>query len=221
MNRAAEAIVTEKDIVDFESDGVVCLRRVLDGDWVDRMQGAVDRITENPGPMRESYYPDKPGDFFSEKFMWTFDRDFRFYVFESPVAAAVGRLMRTRRLNFFYDHLLVKEPGTVSATEWHQDTNFWPFSGRQIASLWAPLDRVTRGERGARVRTRLPPLARPTHVPADHLRRSQRKAPRRDRQGGRAGGRRARGSRTSQTTGTNSTSCPGNSIPAMRWSLPG
>ena len=144
MNRAAEAIVTEKDIVDFESDGVVCLRRVLDGDWVDRMQGAVDRITENPGPMRESYYPDKPGDFFSEKFMWTFDGDFRFYVFESPVAAAVGRLMRTRRLNFFYDHLLVKEPGTVSATEWHQDTNFWPFSGRQIASLWAPLDRVTR-----------------------------------------------------------------------------
>ncbi len=144
MMHVGEAIVTEQDIEDFEKDGAVCLRGVLDDDWVERMRRAVDRLTENPGPMRESYYPDRPGDFFSEKFMWTFDEDFRSYAFESPVAAAVGRLMRTRRLNFFYDHLLVKQPGTDSATEWHQDLNFWPFSGSQIASLWAPLDRVTR-----------------------------------------------------------------------------
>ncbi|MDP7241714.1 MAG: phytanoyl-CoA dioxygenase family protein [Rhodospirillales bacterium] len=144
MNQAGETTITEQNIEDFNKDGVVCLRRVLDDDWVDRMRGVVDRITENPGPMRESYYPDRPGDFFSEKFLWTVDEDFRSYAFESPVAAAVGRLMGTRRLNFFYDHLLVKEPDTDSATEWHQDSNFWPFSGSQIATLWAPLDRATR-----------------------------------------------------------------------------
>jgi ectoine hydroxylase-related dioxygenase (phytanoyl-CoA dioxygenase family) len=144
MSQAGKTTITEQNIVDFNKDGVVCLRRVLDDGWVDRMQGAVDHITENPGPMRESYYPDRPGDFFSEKFLWTVDEDFRSYAFESPVAAAVGRLMGTRRLNFFYDHLLVKEPGTDSATEWHQDSNFWPFSGSQIATLWAPLDRATR-----------------------------------------------------------------------------
>jgi len=144
MNRTGEAIVAEQAIEDFEKDGAVCLRGVLDTDWVDRMRRAVDHLTANPGPMRESYYPDRPGDFFSEKFMWTFDEDFRSYALESPVASAVGRLMRTRRLNFFYDHLLVKQPGTDSATEWHQDTNFWPFSGQQIATLWAPLDRATR-----------------------------------------------------------------------------
>ncbi|MDP6785998.1 MAG: phytanoyl-CoA dioxygenase family protein [Rhodospirillales bacterium] len=144
MNQAGEGIVTERDIEDFNKDGVVCLRRVLDDGWVERMRGAVDRVTENPGPMRESYYPDRPGDFFSEKFLWTVDEDFRSYVFDAPVAASVGRVMGTRRLNFFYDHLLVKEPGTDSATEWHQDSNFWPFSGSQIATLWAPLDRATR-----------------------------------------------------------------------------
>lgn len=144
MKHDGKKMVNEKDIIDFKNNGVVCLRDVLDDFWVDRMRTAVDRITENPGPMRESYYPDRPGDFFSEKFMWTFDDDFRAYVFESPAAAVVGRLMQTSILNFFYDHLLVKEPNTNSATEWHQDTNFWPFSGRQIGSLWAPLDRTTK-----------------------------------------------------------------------------
>ena len=137
-------MVAEADVGTFQRDGVVCLRGVLDDAWVGRMRTAVDRLTRQPGPMRESYYPDRPGDFFSEKFMWTFDEDFRAYVFESPAAGAVGALLRATRINLFYDHLLVKEPGTSSPTEWHQDLNFWPFEGRQIASLWAPLDHVTR-----------------------------------------------------------------------------
>jgi ectoine hydroxylase-related dioxygenase (phytanoyl-CoA dioxygenase family) len=52
--------------------------------------------------------------------------------------------MRARKVNFFYDHLLVKEPGTEAPTGWHQDQNYWPFSGRDICSIWAPLDAVDR-----------------------------------------------------------------------------
>ena len=70
--------VTESEIKAFERDGALCLRGVLDFGWVERMRAAVDRITANPGPMRETYSPDKPGQFFSEKFLWTFDEDFRY-----------------------------------------------------------------------------------------------------------------------------------------------
>lgn len=134
--------VTDEDIRAFRQDGVVCIRGLLDDVWVDRMRGAVDRVSEHPGPMRESYSPDQPGRFFSEKFLWTVDPDFRAYVYESPVAAAVGRLQGAAKINLFYDHLLVKEPGTAAPTHWHQDSNFWPFEGKQICSVWLPLDRV-------------------------------------------------------------------------------
>ena len=144
MSDSAPARISDETVATYARDGAVCLRGVLDSRWIERMRRAVDRVTRSPGPMRESYYPDRPGDFFSEKFLWTVDDDFRAYVFESPIAAVAGRIMASGKINLFYDHLLVKEPGTPSQTEWHQDLNFWPFEGRQICSVWAPLDAVTR-----------------------------------------------------------------------------
>ena len=140
----AERPVADAEIEAFRHDGVVCLRRLLDGEWVARMRAAVDRVTEHPGPMRETYHADQPGVFFSEKFLWTVDADFRAYVLSSPVAATVGRLMDSRKICLFYDHLLVKEANTPTPTHWHQDLNYWPWVGRQICTVWFPMDRVTR-----------------------------------------------------------------------------
>lgn len=134
--------ISDDDVGNFQNDGAICIRGLLAPEWVDRMGRAVDHITTNPGPMRESYSPEQPFSFFSEKFLWTVDKEFRDYIFETPVAAAVGRLMQSSKVNLFYDHLLVKEPGTKAETHWHQDCNFWPFEGKQICSVWAPLDSV-------------------------------------------------------------------------------
>ncbi|MSO54134.1 MAG: phytanoyl-CoA dioxygenase family protein [Rhodospirillales bacterium] len=143
MNDTGTAKLRDADAEAYERDGCVCVRGALDKTWIARMRQAVDRITVEPGPMRETYYPDNPGMFFSEKFLWTVDPDFRAYVLDSPIAALAGRVMGSPKINIFYDHLLVKEPSTPSETAWHQDLNFWPFEGRQICSIWAPLDAVT------------------------------------------------------------------------------
>ena len=45
-------------------------------------------------------------------------------------------------MNFFYDQLLVKEPGTSERTPWHQDQPYWAVAGRQVCSLWVPFDPV-------------------------------------------------------------------------------
>ena len=134
--------ISEKDVEAYRNQGAICIRGLLDAEWIDRMGRAVDHITANPGPMRESYSPDQPFSFFSEKFLWTIDPEFRNYVFNTPVASAAGHVMQSSKVNLFYDHLLVKEPGTKAETGWHQDCNFWPFKGKQICSVWAPLDVV-------------------------------------------------------------------------------
>ena len=64
------------------------------------------------------------------------------FALESPAAEIAGRIMQSDKINFFYDQLLVKEPGTHAPTPWHQDQPYWAVSGWQVASLWLPLDPV-------------------------------------------------------------------------------
>jgi ectoine hydroxylase-related dioxygenase (phytanoyl-CoA dioxygenase family) len=40
--------------------------------------------------------------------------------------------------------MLTKEPGTRTATPWHQDQPYYNVSGRQNASFWIPVDPVRR-----------------------------------------------------------------------------
>ena len=142
MNDAARDLVSDSDLRAYRRDGVVCVRGLLDDAWLARMTTAIARLEAAPGPLRESYSPDDPGRFLSEKFMWTFDADFRAFVFESPAARVAGRLMDADKINIFYDHLMVKDPGAVSPTPWHQDMNYWPAEGRQICSIWTSFDDV-------------------------------------------------------------------------------
>ena len=50
--------------------------------------------------------------------------------------------MGSRSAHIFYDQLLVKEPGTVAATPWHNDTSYWHLRGSMICSVWVALDDV-------------------------------------------------------------------------------
>ena len=142
MNRWSHLRITDDEVDAFTRDGVVCVRRLLDDTWVERMRRAIDRIEHDPGPFRERYNPQDPGEFISEKFLWTFNDDFRAVAVASPVAETACRLMQASRVNVFYDHLMVKEPGAVSPTPWHQDLNYWPVEGRQVCSVWIAFDRV-------------------------------------------------------------------------------
>ena len=66
------------------------------------------------------------------------------FVRESPAAGYAGLIMGSSKVNYFDDHLLVKEPGTGKPSPWHQDQPYWAVSGRQVCSLWLPLDPVSR-----------------------------------------------------------------------------
>lgn len=55
--------------------------------------------------------------------------------------------MGSERAHIFYDHLLVKEPGTTSPTPWHNDYSYWQIQGMDIVSVWLALDHV-REENG-------------------------------------------------------------------------
>jgi ectoine hydroxylase-related dioxygenase (phytanoyl-CoA dioxygenase family) len=105
----------------------------------------VDEAVANPGPHGEVYTKaGEPGRFFGDLDLWQRLPRFRRYVFESPAAAIAAAVMRSQSVNLFYDQLLVKEPRTRERTPWHQDQPYWAVDGRQVCTVWLPLDPVAR-----------------------------------------------------------------------------
>ena len=144
MNRHPLNAVTREDLTRFREDGVVCIRNVFDADWVERMNGAIDRLLANPGARaREATKAGDPGRFHMNVFMWRRDPDFRDFALHSPLPELGASLLEADKVSLFYDQAFVKEPFTREVTQWHQDLPFWPAQGGDIVSLWVALTHVT------------------------------------------------------------------------------
>jgi ectoine hydroxylase-related dioxygenase (phytanoyl-CoA dioxygenase family) len=137
--------VAGEQIEAYERDGVVCLCGVFAPRWLDLLAAGVERNLREPGPYAKRYTPEgAPGLFFGDYCNWRRIPEYREFLHHSPAAAIAGRLMRSRKVNLFHEHVLVKEPGTLEPTPWHHDQPYWTVDGQQVCSLWLPLDPVPR-----------------------------------------------------------------------------
>jgi ectoine hydroxylase-related dioxygenase (phytanoyl-CoA dioxygenase family) len=127
--------VSDGDVDAYNRDGVVALRRVISADWITRMRSAVDRVISSPTAIGGTY-----GAFSHDMFLWRHDNDFRSFAMDSALPGIARALMRTNRLNLFFDQLLVKEPGLTAEIKWHQDLQTFPVTGNQAISIWVPFD---------------------------------------------------------------------------------
>ncbi|WP_238367446.1 phytanoyl-CoA dioxygenase family protein [Mesobacterium pallidum] len=125
-------------IEEFERDGATVLRGVVDLELLDRLGTAIDRMMAEgtSGHDRKT----GGGRFFGDVYTSAYDPEFRHFVDTVGLAGIAGELMRTNAVRFFYDQLLVKEPGTDARTPWHQDRSYWPVTGDQILTTWIPID---------------------------------------------------------------------------------
>ncbi len=139
--------LTETEVEAFHRDGVVCVRAAIAARWIDRVAAAIERTIRKPTPIGAMQSRPDQG-FTNDIFLWIDDEDYRAFVFDSPAARLAHQAMRSRTVTFFYDQVFVKEPGTQIPTPWHHDLTFWPIDGRQICSIWMPLDPVTRASSG-------------------------------------------------------------------------
>ena len=52
--------------------------------------------------------------------------------------------MKSSSVQFFHDHVLVKEPFTKKLTPWHADMPYYFLDGMQTVSMWIPLESVDK-----------------------------------------------------------------------------
>lgn len=139
--------LTEAEMESYDRDGVVFARGLFDKAWVDRMAVALDEVVAHPTEYGDAVSMRDQG-FSGDLFLWKQFDEFRDFVYESPAARIAAQLLRSKRVNFFYDQLFVKPIGCHVATPWHQDVTFWPVEGEQLCSIWLTFDEVSRESSG-------------------------------------------------------------------------
>ena len=138
-------VVSDDDVAAFDRDGVVALKGALSPDWVERLREGVEDNLANPGRYARFYTPEgAEGFFFGDYCNWRGNAAYRACVEQSNLAEIASALMESAKINFFHEHVLVKEPKTSERTPWHHDQPYWVVDGWQVCSLWIPLDPVQR-----------------------------------------------------------------------------
>lgn len=134
--------LSAQQIEDFSRDGVVILRGVFD-EWIEALRKGVETNMQNPGPWGRDYLgEDQSGRFFGDYCNWSRIDEYRQFMFESPAPKMAAELMQSDSVRIFHEHVLVKEPGTDKVTPWHHDQPYYCVDGRQVCSMWIPLDEV-------------------------------------------------------------------------------
>ena len=145
LQRRVQQKVDDETVARFQRDGAVCIRQLLTRDEVALLAEGIEANLAAPSPRAKvASRPDDPGRFFEDFCNWQDNLAYRRFVFETPLAQLAQRLMGSRTVRLYHDHLLVKEPGTRQRTPWHQDQPYYNIEGRQNISMWIPIDPVSR-----------------------------------------------------------------------------
>jgi len=129
-------------IDDYERDGAAVLRSAVSLEWIDRLRLEIDLLMSDERHGR-NMGREGEGRFHADSFLWLRSPVMQVFLRESGLAEVAAAVMGSGHVRFFMDQLLVKEPGALKRTPWHQDLLYWPLSGEQILSIWIPLDAAT------------------------------------------------------------------------------
>ena len=129
----------------YQRDGAVVLRQILTPQEVALLRAGIDANLARPSPRAKiASLPDDPGFFIEDFCCWQENDCYRRVIFESALAEAGARLMRSHTARLYHDHMLTKEAGTRQRTPWHQDQPYYNITGHQNCSFWIPVDPVSR-----------------------------------------------------------------------------
>lgn len=133
-------MIEDRDIEAFMRDGVVFLPAAFGEEWIALLRGGVDENIARPTERGRIWDRDERGrTCFYDSQAWREIEPYREFVLHSPCAEIAGRLMNCSRVNFFFDAVFVRAPGSQFRTPWHQDEPYWSVEGFDTCSVWMPL----------------------------------------------------------------------------------
>jgi ectoine hydroxylase-related dioxygenase (phytanoyl-CoA dioxygenase family) len=145
MNVDIPRAITSDEVATYHRDGVVLLPGMFDGDWIDLLNQGLVANCGDPTNRSRVWDRDAVGrTMFYDSQAWQRIAEYRQFIFGSPAASIAGQLTGSARINFYFDAVFVRSPGSQFATPWHQDEPYWSVEGYDTCTIWMPLVPVKR-----------------------------------------------------------------------------
>ena len=140
MNYDIPRVITPGEIATYHREGVVLLPGMFDSDWIDLLKQGLLVNCEAPTDRSRVWDRDAAGrTMFYDSQAWQRVAEYRKFVFDSPAAQLAGQLMGSEHINFYFDAVFLRSPGSQFATPWHQDEPYWSVEGYDTCTIWMPL----------------------------------------------------------------------------------
>ena len=139
----AGATLPPDAIRSYKTDGVVCLRSILDAGHVAQLREAADASAREPGPLGYRIgEPGRPGFFYYDFQLHERHEAFDWFVNDSGVPKLAAELMGSPGITLYYSNLFVKDGGSEIASPWHEDASYQRIDGDQCLNFWVALDTI-------------------------------------------------------------------------------
>lgn len=136
--------LSEEEVVSFRTSGVVKVPEAVDPSWIPELLAVADGQLTKPSKWVNDVNPAASENrLFTDRYLWRHNDVIHRFVHDSGCARLAAQAMGSNSARFYFDHLLIKKVNTPTITPWHQDAPYWPFRGKQIASIWLALTPVT------------------------------------------------------------------------------
>ena len=136
--------LSEEEVVSFRTNGVVKVPEAVDPSWIPELLAVADGQLTKPSKWVNDVNPAASENrLFTDRYLWRHNDVIHRFVHDSGCARLAAQAMGSNSARFYFDHLLIKKVNTPTITPWHQDAPYWPFRGKQIASIWLALTPVT------------------------------------------------------------------------------
>jgi hypothetical protein len=145
MNTDIPRDISAEEIETYHRDGVVLLPAMFDADWIDLLSRGL--LANCNAPTNRSRVWDRDAEgrtMFYDSQAWQGVDEYRQFIFESPAAQIAAQLMGSAQINFYFDAVFVRSPGSQFSTPWHQDEPYWSVDGYDTCTIWMPLVPVKR-----------------------------------------------------------------------------
>ena len=140
MNTQIPREITSDEIDTYHKDGVVRLKNMFDSQWIEVLNQGLIKNAKNPTHRARTWDRDAEGrTMFWDSQAWQGVDEYQQFIFNSPAAELAGKLLRAKEINFFFDAVFVRSPGTQFETPWHQDEPYWSIEGYDTCTIWMPL----------------------------------------------------------------------------------
>ena len=139
------ARLSSEQITKFASDGVVLLENVIAPRWIEHLMQGLTKNIARPTHRSRIWDQDTMGrTCFYDSQAWQIINEYRDFIENSPIARIAAAALQTNKVNFFFDAVFVRSPGTQFRTPFHQDEPYWSIKGFDTCSIWMPLVAVEK-----------------------------------------------------------------------------